>query len=111
MVEHEKHTSNHIDGKRNYGRKISTDNKNKWRTHLHEGELNRIEEIAYNGMKLFDYGILQATEAKAITTSEVLRGRGRDALAMIFVGNRYRQNNSLKQRGKALWTKAKKLTL
>lgn len=110
MIEHEKYTSNNIDGKRNYGREIIVDNMNKWRTQLSGSRLKRIEEITYDGMKFFDYKIMQATEPITITSTEIFWGKGRDGLALVFVGNRARKNNSLIQRGRDLCIQLKKLT-
>ena len=107
MLEHHKYTERIIDGKRNYGRVILSNNQQKWRTGFSPRSVKRIEEIAYETMELFGYQPEYASQARPITNLEYHKGQFRDASALLLVGNRASDNNSLTKRVKILSDKIK----
>jgi hypothetical protein len=86
--------TDHWDGKINYGRPIISDNKEKWRQQLSKAEVTRIEEIAFDTMKLLGYTPEFASESKPLSRYEKARGVVRDSWAMVFVGNRAHSRNT-----------------
>lgn len=76
------------DGKINYGKAIVKNNFGKWRTKLSRQQIRRIEEVAFDTMKLFGYEPENAISPRPITGYERYRGLLRDVYAMMFVGNR-----------------------
>ena len=108
MLEHYKHTTEKVDGKRNYGKPIISMNKQKWRTGLSSEQVKRIEEIAYETMKLLGYQPEYATHARPLTKLEYRAGQIRDISSLFLVGNKARTNNSLTQKLKTFRKKIKK---
>lgn len=108
MLEHHKHTPEIIDGKRNYGKEIVKDNVAKWRHNLSEGIVQRIEEIAFLTMELFNYEIFYASSLKPITGLEKWHGRFNDAMALALIGNRAKERNDISQRAKDIMNQIKK---
>ena len=98
MLEHHKYTNRVIDGKRNYGRGILSNNQQKWRKGFSPKRVQRIEEIAFETMKLFGYQPEYASHPRPITQVEYRMGQVKDASALLFVGNRASANNSLAKR-------------
>lgn len=98
MLEHHQYTNRVIDGKRNYGRVILSNNQQKWRKGFSPKHIERIEEIAYETMKLFGYQPEYASHARPITNIEYRMGQCKDASALLLVGNRASANNSLTKR-------------
>ncbi len=88
-------------GKINYGKPIEPKNHNNWKTQLADTQVKRIEEIAYETLKLFGYQVEYAVQRIPISKAEILRGRIRDTVNMLFFGNRVAANNGLKNR---LWS-------
>jgi hypothetical protein len=111
MLEHHKHTSEAIDGKLNYGEPIKRDNKQKWRDHLPDRTAKRIEEIAFETMNIFDYEIAFAFAPEPISRGEKLRGMLKDACALLFIGNRASQQNTLAQRARKIFFELRKQIL
>ena len=107
MLEHHQYTNRVIDGKRNYGRVILSNNQQKWRKGFSPKQIERIEEIAYETMKLFGYQPEYASHARPITQVEYRMGQVRDASALLLVGNRASANNSLAKRVTTLKDKFK----
>ena len=111
MLEHHKYTERKIDGKLNYGQPIKRDNKQKWRERLPDRKVKRIEEIAFDTMKLLDYPVALATHNRPITSWEIWHGRFNDAAALLLVGNRASQQNGIDQRIRSLVFEVKKQLL
>jgi len=111
LLEHHKYTSELIDGKRNYGRKIIKDNIAKWRNNLSEVFVERIEEIAFNAMETFNYEIVYANHWKPITNLEKWRGKINDAFALALVGNRAKEKNDISQRARDIIFQLRKQSL
>lgn len=98
MLEHHKYTKERLDGKLNYGRSIIQSNVDKWRTQLDPRLVRRVEEIAYHTMQYYKYEPAIAWGHKPLTRSEQLTGAAKDMYALIAVGNRARNNNTLLMR-------------
>jgi len=111
MLEHQKYTSKQIDGKLNYGRKIIKANTAKWRYQLPSETLARIEEIAFNTMKLYDYEAFSASGPQPISGLETVRGVLNGIYAVMVIGNRAKNQNNLTQRIKELIFHLKKRIL
>lgn len=88
MHHHHEHVDAVVEGKLNYGRPVIPTNAGKWLSQMPRAQALRIEEIAYRGLELFGYEIHYAQGPRPITGFERLRGRARDAAAMILVDNR-----------------------
>lgn len=86
------------DGKRNYGKPIISGNKEKWRNELTRKTVFRIEQTAFDTMKLFGYHPEFATNPKPISRHEKIQGICRDSWAILFVGNRALKNNKFGRR-------------
>lgn len=95
MLHHQDFVNSIAAGKRHFGAAIQADNKRKFLTALAEPVLRRIEECARPTMVQLGYQPVLAQSARPITGREMHLGRARDALAMVLVGNRYSQNNTL----------------
>jgi hypothetical protein len=98
MLEHHRYTTERIDGKINYGQKIIKDNKNKWPTLLPAKTIKRIEEIAFDAMRIFGYRVSLASRSQPILKSETIRGVAVDIFATLVVGNRARKNNTIRNK-------------
>ncbi len=108
MLEHQKYTNDYVDGKINYGREILPDNLEKWRTQLSPRTVQRIEEIAYEGLDLYNYQVEFATHPKALTFKERLLGFLHDSMAIILIGNRAKLENSFMERIKNIYFELRK---
>ncbi len=86
------------DGKKNYGRPMKPQNREKWRTALTTKEVRRIEEIALPSMQRLGYPPEHATSARPITGGELARGLVMDASSALLIGNRYWKRNRLRDR-------------
>jgi hypothetical protein len=94
MLHHERFVDRVVVGKRFFGAPIQRDNKEKFRS-LPERVLRRVEECAYPTMSRLGYRPLLATGFRAASRWDMITGRAHDAAAMVLVGNRYSDNNSL----------------
>jgi len=101
MLRHSKYVDKPIDGKINYGKGVLSENKEKWKTQLTDFQIKRIEEIAFDTLKLHGYNVQIAKEKKVISTLEKGLGIAHDVFATFFVGNRQAQNNSITHRIKS----------
>ncbi len=108
MLQHNKYTPERLDGKINYGREILADNKDKWRRSLSQAQTVRIEEIAFETMRAFNYEIAFADRPRPITEVEKARGVVNDTWATVFTGNRSSQQNTFGQRMRDLAWELKK---
>lgn len=98
MLEHHKHTNESVDGKLNYGKALKADNKNKWKAGMSTQKAQRIEEIAFDSMRLLGYQPQTAKTGIPISTFELLAGKLNDIYALLFVGNRARKENTFSYR-------------
>ena len=98
MLDHDQYTGNKIDGKINYGRGIISDNLEKWRSELSSKQVQRIEEIAFEGMQLFDYQIEFALKPIPLRASEKYSGYIKDSLAILTIGNQASGKNRIASR-------------
>lgn len=98
MLKYHEHTENVIDGKINYGEPLKKDNKQKWKTQASPKIIRQVEEIAFEGMKKLDYKIAYAEQRRKLGTFYKKYAMVYDALAMLFVGNRAKENNSVADR-------------
>jgi hypothetical protein len=98
MLEFDKYIVNNIEGKINYGKNIISNNKEKWRTSFSNKEIKRIEEIAFDDLKMFGYPVTIAKEKRPLKNFEKYRGFVHDAVSLIFVGNRAIKNHKLRSR-------------
>lgn len=98
MLNYHKHTENVVDGKINYGKPLKKENKQKWKKHASENFVSKIEEIAFEGMEKLSYDIAYANKGKTLSPFYRKYGMLYDALAMLFVGNRAKENNSMADR-------------
>ena len=101
MLFHHQFVEQKIDGKLNYGEPLKAGNKEKWRRGLTPREVMSIEETAYDAMRRLKYTPEMAVRQRPLPLFRRFVGYGRDAAAMLFVGNREAQNNGF---GKRLWT-------
>ncbi len=92
-----------IDGKINYGKPVKSENKNKWKKSLNDRTIKRLEELAFDSLKLHGYEISRATNPRTITKIESYFGRLHDAYAMLMVGNRFKKDNSFSSRLKEVY--------
>jgi hypothetical protein len=111
MLSHEDHVDKIIDGKINYGRPVIPDNFGKWRKGFDAPTVRRIEEIAFEVMPLLGYQAEYATHHHSLTRPERLRAVVRDSLAILLIGNRASQDNSLRARIRTLIYEIRKQTL
>lgn len=110
MLAHNEFTPEKLDGKINYGQAIISENKEKWRRALTLHDTRRIEEIAYDTMRILDYRIEYADQNRPLSQFEKLTGVTNDVWATLFVGNRSSKKNSFSQRTRALvWEMKKRL--
>jgi hypothetical protein len=98
MLEHHKYIDKMLDGKINYGKPIIKANYSKWKRYLTNRQVNRIEEIGFETMQIFDYPITSARNHKQLTKLELFYGVVNDTLANLLVGNRAKKDNSFKFR-------------
>lgn len=98
MLNHHKHTENIVDGKINYGKPLKKDNKQKWRSLASPNFVRKVEETAFQGMGKLNYDIAYAKKEKPLSLFYRKYGMVHDALAMLFVGNRAKKNNSMADR-------------
>lgn len=107
MPEYHQYINQKVEGKINYGKPIKKDNKQKWRDQATQSFVTRIEEIAYEGLQKLDYEVVYAN--KYIPLSNLYRKYGtiHDAFAMIFVGNRAKEDNSIFSRFKEIYKQIK----
>lgn len=108
MLEHHKYTTETVEGKINYGRRIEREHKDKWKDQLPRGAVIRIEEIAFTTMNIFDYQVEFASAEKRILLREILKGVWNDFLALILIGNRASGRNTVNQRIRTLIFEFKK---
>ncbi|MCB2200607.1 sulfotransferase [bacterium] len=102
MLEHHRFVGNVTDGKINFGKPIKAENKRKWEV-LPDRTIRRLEEIALPTMELFDYAPKYGAQYRPLGRLGHLRGAIHDLGAMLFVGNRAREDNSLKYRFGLIW--------
>ena len=98
MLEFDKYIVNKMEGKINYGKNIISNNKEKWRTSFSNKEIKRIEEIAFDDLKMFGYSITIAKEKRPLKNFEKYRGFVHDTVSLVFVGNRAIKNHKLRSR-------------
>jgi protein-tyrosine sulfotransferase len=98
MLVHHIYTDEYIDGKINYGKKIIRENKNKWESELSLQEVERIEQIANDTMKILGYKVMVASGPRSLSSFELLRALLNDTISLFSVGNRARRKNTLTQR-------------
>jgi hypothetical protein len=98
MLEYDKHISETIEGKLNYGKPLLINNHGKWRNEMRASTARRIEEVAYRSLKSFGYTVPDERTYRPITTLEKYFGCARDVYALLFVGNRAIRKNSLRYR-------------
>mgnify|MGYP001261653296 CR=1 FL=1 len=108
MLEYHKFTETKIDGKINYGMKINKENSSKWKKYFTEKEIRRIEQIAYDSMKLYNYKIEYARSALRINLGYKILAKFHELFSLIFIGNKASKNNSLKKRLDSLRYEIKK---
>ena len=72
MLSHHEYTKENFPGKINYGKSIVKNNREKWRLQLKNKMILRIEEVAFDTMKLFNYQCSKANSNKAISSFEKL---------------------------------------
>jgi hypothetical protein len=109
MNEFHKSVHHVLDGKVNYGRPLIKDNSNKWVAELSSKQIWRIEEVAFQALRLFDYPITLATEPRPLTKWEQYRGYAWDVLVLVLVGNRAIKGNRLVDRWKTVIFEIRKL--
>jgi len=98
MLEHYKFTNKIIDGKINYGKKINPNTKNKWKKKLSPRKVKKIEEIAFNTMKLLDYETMYATRYKNLNLIMKLHGYLHELFCILFIGNKFSKKNTFNYR-------------
>jgi hypothetical protein len=98
MVNYHLHIESVVDGKINYGQPIKSDNKQKWRAKASNKFIKKIEEIAYQGLEKLNYEIVYAEGEVPLNKVYKKYGILQDALAMLLVGNRAKENNSISDR-------------
>ena len=104
MLEYHKYTTNNIDGKINYGKKIKTNNHNKWANQFNYKEIEKIEKIAFNSMLYHNYPLSIARKSEKLNRVKIFTYIIHEVLSTIFVGNR----NTLKERLSFLFFEIKK---
>jgi len=97
-----------IGGQENRGRPVLTGNREKWRTALRKDQVRRVEEIAWEGMRIHGYEPQHATGPRPLSRVERLRGRARDIWAVLFVGSRFQKTNRRRDRIHRILLQAKK---
>ena len=99
MIEFHDTVDTIVAGKLNYGKPVIRDNMQKWRRDLDIATVKRIEQIAFEGMRLFGYEAVHALHPRALSPTRRALGKMRDLYGMATVGD-----NAL-QRGRAsyLW--------
>jgi hypothetical protein len=95
MLAYHQHVDQIVDGKRNFGQPIDSTNIGNWRMGLSEREIRRVEEIAFPAMQRLGYKPEYARSPLAIRPLEQFTGLACDALAAVFIGNRYKSRNTL----------------
>lgn len=95
MADYHHYVNQEVSGKINYGKPIIKDNKHKWINLTNQSFVNRIEEIAYKGLQKLNYEIIYAKKPQPISNLYKKYAIIHDATAMIFVGNRAKENNSI----------------
>lgn len=98
LLEFYKYVDRKLDGKLNYGAPVIQSNTGKWKQQLTSAEIQRIEEVAFETLSLFEYPVSLATEAQSLNPLERISGRGRDLFALLFIGNRAIQDNRWRDR-------------
>ncbi len=98
MLSFHEHTTKHIDGKPNWGKPLASENTGKWRSQLRPSSVRRVEEIAFAGMQALGYPPSVAERPAPLTRTERMRGRARDVISTLVVGNRYQQRRRLRSR-------------
>ena len=112
MLEFSRYVGSIVDGKLNYGQPILANNFGKWRERMEPDLIRRIEEVAYDGLNEFDYGVTSATNAIGLTRVENLQGRLVDVWSTVFFGNRAIKGSQLRHRLQTIRVElAKKLPL
>lgn len=98
LLSHHTKVDQIVDGKINYGEKLVSNNLEKWRTQMLPSKIERVEEIAFTGLKQHKYELVFATSQRSINPLEKAVGFLQDIYATIFVGNRFKSNNSFGER-------------
>jgi hypothetical protein len=98
-----------LDGKLNYGRALIKDNSCKWMTGLSSKQVRRIEEVAFQALRTFDFPITMATEPRPLTKWEKYSGFAWDVFALVFIGNRAIEGNKTLDRWKTVVFEIRKL--
>ena len=109
MKEFHKSVDHVVDGKLNYGRALMRDNANKWKTGLSSKEIRRIEEVAFEALRNFDYPLTLATKGRALTKWEKIFGFAHDIYALVFIGNRAIKGSKVRDRWKTIAFEVRKL--
>ena len=101
MLRFHEHVHKQIDGKPNWGKPLVAGNYGKWRD-LPQRKVRRIEEVAHDGLRDWGYEIAYARRSRPLTRVEQLRALVRDIYALVFVGNRFQQDERLRERLKQI---------
>jgi hypothetical protein len=109
MIEFHQRVHRIVDGKLNYGKALIRDNANKWTAELSSKEIRRIEEVAFQALKAFDYPISLATAERPLRKWEKYIGFIWDLGALIFIGNRAIEGNRFVDRWKTIVFEIRKL--
>ncbi len=109
MLEFHKYVQDDRIGKLNYGKEIIGDNKRKWQSQTPRAKVLRIEEIAYEGLQLFQYPITAATKSRPITRFEKYLGTSHDIAATVLVGNRAIKKNRASHIVRTIFLEMRKL--
>jgi hypothetical protein len=102
MDSHHLFVESKVEGKVNYGRAIVRENTSKWKNQLTPLTIKRIEEITFDTLRSFGYVVEYATQARAISRCESMRGRILDLYSMLAVSNRALPRGKLAYRMRAL---------
>jgi hypothetical protein len=84
MLHFDRYVAERIAGKYDIG----SPDRERWRTELDAATVRRIEEIAYEGMRLLGYRPELARDARPLSRVEAIGAAARDAWATVGVGNR-----------------------
>ena len=109
MKEFHKSVHHILDGKLNYGKGLVKDNSDKWITGLSSREIRRIEEVAFQALRMYDYPITMATEQRPFTRWEKYSGFAWDICALVFIGNRAIERSRIRDRWLTIGFEIRKL--
>jgi hypothetical protein len=99
MLHFEQHVHKRIDGKPNWGKPLVRGNYGKWRA-LPPARVRRLEEVAFDELRHWGYEIAYAGGPRPLSRFDRVRGTLRDGYATVFVGNRFQEQERLRERVK-----------